>query len=78
MVYVSTDTNSPRKVTLADRIDKEYDFFFGNAGNRDFLLGTNRYAQGESIPKSVVSGSDAHSFDDLERLEGDVAGFAPT
>ena len=74
----STDTNSPRKVTLADRIDKECDFFFGNAGNRDFLLGTNRYAQGESIPKPVVSGSDAHSFDDLERLEGDVAGFAPT
>ena len=30
------------------------------------------------MPKPVVSGSDAHSFDDLERLEGNVAGFEPT
>jgi len=74
----STDTSSPRKVALADRIDKECDLFFGNAGNRDFLLRTDRYAQGESVPKPVVSGSDAHSFDDLDRLEGDVAGFPPT
>ena len=74
----STDTNSPRKVALADRIDKACDFFFGNAGNRDFLLRTDRYAQGHSVSKPVVSGSDAHSFDDLERLEGDVAGFLPT
>lgn len=74
----STDANSPRKVALADRIDMECDFFFGNAGNRGFLLKTDRYAQGESVPKPVVSGSDAHTFDELERLEGDVAGFLPT
>lgn len=74
----STDTGSPRKIKLADRIDRECDFFFGNAGNRDFLLRTNRYAQGVSAPKPVVSASDAHCFDDLERLGGDVAGFPPT
>lgn len=74
----STDNNSPRKVALADRFDKTCNIFFGNAGNRDFFLGTTRYAQGKSEPKPVVSGSDAHSFDDLERLGGDVAGFPPT
>ena len=74
----STDSNSPRKVALADRIDKECDLFFGNASNRDFLLRTDRYSQGESVPKPVVSGSDAHSFDDLDRLEGDVSGFPST
>lgn len=74
----STDTSSPRKVALADRIDKTCDFFFGTEKNRDFLLRTDRYEQGESEPKPVVSGSDAHSFDDLERLSGDVSGFAPT
>lgn len=74
----STDNNSARKVALADRIDKECDLFFGNASNRDFLLKTDRYAQGSSVPKPVVSGSDAHCFDDLDRLGGDVAGFPPT
>ncbi|WP_325230697.1 TrlF family AAA-like ATPase [Sphingobium sp.] len=74
----STDTSSPRKVALADRIDRNCDFFFGTEKNRDFLLRTDRYEKGESAPKPVVSGSDAHSFDDLERLSGDVSGFAPT
>lgn len=74
----STDSNSPRKVALADRIDKESDIFFGNQSNRDFLLKVNRYQEGESEPKPVISGSDAHSFADLERLGGDVAGYPPT
>ncbi|UGY27725.1 hypothetical protein HU675_0013730 [Bradyrhizobium septentrionale] len=76
----STDSNSPRKVQLADRIDRTCDAFFGNAGNRDFFLRTDRYAagSGSSDPKPVLSGSDAHSFTDMERLSGDVAGFPPT
>lgn len=74
----STDNSSPRKVALADRIDRECDIFFGNAGNKDFLLRTDRYKSGESLPKPVVSGSDAHSFNDLERLSGDVSGYPPT
>lgn len=74
----STDITSPRKVALADRIDRNCHFFFGTQKNRDFLLRTDRYENGESAPKPVVSGSDAHSFDDLERLSGDVSGFAPT
>lgn len=74
----STDSESPRKVSLADRIDRTSDLFFGNAGNRDFFLRTDRYAEGESFPKPVVSGGDSHSFEDLERLDGNVAGFPPT
>jgi len=74
----STDSSSPRKVSLADRIDRTCDLFFGKNENRDFLLGGDRYSEGVSDPKPVVSGSDAHSFDDLERLSGDVAGFAST
>ena len=73
----STDSESPRKVSLADRIDRTCDMFFGNAVNREFLLRTDRYQEGQSEPKPVISGSDAHSFDDLERLGGDVAGFPP-
>ena len=74
----STDSNSPRKVSLADRIDRTCDVFFGNANNREFLLKKDRYRDGESEPKPVVSGSDAHSFDDLERFSGDVAGYPST
>lgn len=74
----STDSTNQRKVNLADRIDRTCDLFFGNAGNRDFLMRTDRYQNGKSEPKPVVSGSDAHSFDDLERLSGDVAGYPVT
>jgi predicted ATPase len=74
----STDSSVPRKVALADRIDRTCNFFFGNEKNRDFLLSADRYQTGLSEPKPVVSGSDAHSFEDLERLGGDVAGFPAT
>lgn len=74
----STDPGSQRKVALADRLDRTSDLFFGNEGNVEWFLKTDRYASGASEPKPAVSGSDAHSFDDLERLSGDVAGFPPT
>lgn len=74
----STDTSSPRKIALADRIDKACDLFFGTEKNREFLLREDRYQVGQSEPKPVVSGSDAHSFEELERLSGDVSGFSPT
>jgi len=74
----STDTTSPRKVALADRLDRRCHLFFGNEKNSPFFLRTDRYTNGEARPKPVVSGSDAHSFDDLERLGGDVADYPPT
>ena len=74
----STDTTSHRKIALADEFDKFCDLFFGNERNISFFLSEDRYASGTSRPKPVVSGSDAHSFAELERLSGDVAGFLPT
>ncbi len=74
----SVDKLSPRKVQLADRLDRSCDLFFGNQGNVEYLLKLDRYEDGSSEPKPVVSGSDAHSFDDLERLSGDVSGYPPT
>lgn len=74
----STDSGSPRKVALADRIDRSCQLFLGNQKNTSWFLRTDRYASGESEPKPVVSGSDAHTFDDLERLSGDVSGFPGT
>jgi predicted ATPase len=74
----STDSKSPRKVLITDKIDKAAHCFFGDSSSRDYFLREDRYSSGISSPKPVVSGSDAHSFDELERLEGNVAGFEPT
>lgn len=74
----STDSKSPRKIVISDKIDKLSDLFFGNSGNKEYFLSDNRYQMGKSEPKPVVSGSDSHSFDDLVRLEGNVANYEPT
>lgn len=74
----STDSKSPRKVLITDKIDRWCHLFFGPSDSRDYFLKTDRYQEGKSEPKPVISGSDAHSFSDLERLEGNVAGFEPT
>ncbi|WP_172435966.1 TrlF family AAA-like ATPase [Sediminicola luteus] len=74
----STDSESPRKVRASDTMDEIADVFFGSSKNKDWFLRNDRYVEGESKPKPVVSGSDAHSFDDLERLEGNVPNFEPT
>lgn len=76
----STDNKSPRKVSSSNEFDKACDLFFGNAGNRDYFLKTDRYFPGQtkSLPKPVVSGSDSHSFDDLKRLDGNVPNFPAT
>ena len=73
----SVDGKSPRKILITDKIDKLSDLFLGGSGNIEYFLSEDRYESGKSQPKPVVSGSDAHSFDDLERLEGNVAGFEP-
>lgn len=74
----STDSKQPRKVALADRIDRVSDIFFGNAANVAYFLSQDRYEGDKSDPKAVVSGSDCHSMEDLERLSGDVAGYPAT
>lgn len=74
----STDAGSPRKVKASDTMDNLADLFFGNERNKEWFLRCDRYEEGESEPKPVVSGSDAHSFQDLVRLEGNVSGYEPT
>ena len=71
------DTKSPRKTTMSDELDKSSHAFFGSARNVAWFLRTDRYENADipSSRKPVFSGSDAHSFDDLERLSGDVTNF---
>jgi ABC-type lipoprotein export system ATPase subunit len=74
----STDNKSPRKVKASDTMDELADLFFGNSKNKSWFLRDDRYQNGRSQPKPVVSFSDAHSFKELERLEGNVANYEPT
>jgi ABC-type lipoprotein export system ATPase subunit len=74
----STDNKSPRKVKASDTMDEFADLFFGNSKNKSWFLRADRYNEGVSQPKPVLSFSDAHSFTELERLEGNVANHEPT
>lgn len=74
----SADQGSPRKLLLTETIDAGCHAFFGDADSGEYFLKPDRYKEGESLPKPVISGSDAHSFEDLERLEGNVLHFPPT
>jgi hypothetical protein len=66
-----SDTNSPRKMNITDEIDRKCHFIFGGNQNRDYYLRTDRYENGEvSLKKPVVSGCDAHSFEDLKKKLG--------
>ena len=74
----SQDTGSPRKVSIAEEIDKAAHGFFGSSDSTEYFLDKERYKEGEAKKKPVFDASDAHSFDDLERLSGDVTGYEAT
>lgn len=62
---------SPRKLMITDEIDKICDGFFGGRQNVDYYLDTKRYETKEiAKPKPVISGSDAHSFQDFDDFVG--------
>lgn len=63
-----------RKLLITDELDKFSNAFFGNAGNRDYFLGTHRAEDSglHTPPKPVLSGSDAHSFEDLDQRLGQM------
>ncbi len=69
---IRADSKSPRKRIISDEIDKISDGFFGGSQNVEWFLSANRYddSSSASIPKPVFSGSDAHSFDDLDHYLG--------
>lgn len=63
-----------RKAEISDELDKFSDAFFGNVGNVQWFLGTSRDEDNSKYtePKPVLSGCDAHSFDDLDAKLGQV------
>jgi ABC-type lipoprotein export system ATPase subunit len=63
-----------RKAVISDELDKFSHGFFGNAGNVQYYLGTDRYEGKEeaSVPKPTLSGSDAHSLGDLDARLGNA------
>lgn len=68
------DNNSARKMNVSDNIERECDFLFGGAQNKDHYLELNRYTNGERAEqKPVLSCSDAHSFADLKEKLGQGA-----
>jgi ABC-type lipoprotein export system ATPase subunit len=63
-----------RKALISDELDKLSDGFFGNSGNVEWFLQTDRYENSvESVPKPTLTGCDAHSFADLAKKLGKVA-----
>ena len=46
----STDSKSPRKVLITDKIDRWCHLFFGPSDSRDYFLKTDRYQDGKSEP----------------------------
>ncbi|MET4783740.1 TrlF family AAA-like ATPase [Glaciihabitans sp. UYNi722] len=64
---IRADNANQRKRGLADQIDKSTDLVFGNGTNSEWFLHKDRFETGggPSRPKPVVTGSDAHNFDDL-------------
>jgi predicted ATPase len=63
-----------RKALITDELDKFSHGFFGNAGNTAYFLSTDRLEDKCEIdPKPVITGSDCHSFANLEAWLGKVA-----
>lgn len=61
------DSQSPRKLSISDEIDKICDAFFGGQQNVEYFLNEDRYETAEKAkPKPVISGCDAHSFTDMD------------
>ena len=73
------DNNSPRSLSISDELDKASHGFFGSSKNSSYFLDEDRYeGDVKARKKPVYSGSDAHSFDDLDRLSGDEQGYEAT
>ena len=69
---IRPERGKQRKEVITDEIDKFSDGFFGGIQNQEHFLNTRRLEDKELLigKKAVVSGSDAHSFDDLKKYLG--------
>jgi ABC-type lipoprotein export system ATPase subunit len=60
-----------RKAVITDEVDKFSDGFFGSSANTGHFLNRDRLDDGSKIaPKPVITGSDAHSFSELDSWLG--------
>ncbi len=59
-----------RKEAISDEIDKFSDGFFGDIQNQEYFLKTDRLEERKLLidKKPVISGSDAHSFNDMDKF----------
>jgi ABC-type lipoprotein export system ATPase subunit len=69
---IRTERGKMRKALITDELDKISHGFMGHSGNVAHFLDTHRLEDKAQWvePKPVFSGSDAHSFDDLDRFLG--------
>lgn len=77
---IRAERGKKRKLLITDELDKFSDAFFGNAGNVDYFLSTNRAEDKTEYtePKPVLSGCDAHSLADLDARLGQVVSDTAT
>jgi len=71
---IRAERGKKRKLLITDELDKFSDAFFGNEGNVEYFLSTDR-AEDKSEhaePKPVLSGCDAHSLSELDERLGQV------
>jgi len=75
---IRAERGKKRKLLITDEIDKFSDAFFGNAGNKEYFLSTDRAEDKTEYtkPKPVLSGCDAHSLADLDARLGQVVSDA--
>ena len=75
---IRAERGKKRKLLITDELDKFSHAFFGNAGNVDYFLSTDR-AEDKQVytdAKPVLSGCDAHSLADLDEKLGQVVSDA--
>jgi ABC-type lipoprotein export system ATPase subunit len=75
---IRSERGKMRKLLITDELDKFSDAFFGNAGNVEYFLRTDRAEDKleHTKQKPVLSGCDAHSFADLDEKLGQVVSNA--
>jgi ABC-type lipoprotein export system ATPase subunit len=71
---IRPERGKKRKLLITDELDKFSDAFFGNGGNVEYFLSTDRAENKNehTTPKPVLSCCDAHSFSDLDARLGQV------
>ena len=71
---IRAERGKKRKRLISDEIDKFSNGFFGNDANVHYFLNRERGENGSEYfdPKPVMSGSDSHSFADLDDRLGQV------